>query len=457
MTGRRDERLGAALRELEVPEHRPEFHTELRRRLSEVAEPRRPLLQRRRRVRWATRIAFAAAVLLLAVVALDVLREGDSGPGVGVEAATAAEIQGAVRGALADLKSLRGVLVAEGRGYESAYGWSGERRWRFVLTARGDFRLTGLTHEENLSYDAVRGVQRSYNPSQSAGGETLFAAVRTGIAPGPPDSFPAESLLQTDFGAFVRALLAADDPAVTEVEHEGRPAWRLDVEAQVNRIVPDFSGDAFSVWVDRETGLPVRVVETKGGRTIDELRLEQLEVNPELGPGALRVRFPEGVEVMRSDDGFRRTELAQVEEAVGYAPLVPARLPEGFQLAEVAVLEGTGLPTGVEGGNPPSTDVVSLSYRRGFDQVVVTTRLRDVPGFPGEWSDPLATGEGFVDEPELISLRRGALSGVEANVLVVPRNVPHLWALGERLVVTVAGDLGRAELVQVAESLRRHG
>ena len=72
-----------------------------------------------------------------------------------------------------------------------------------------------------------------------------------------------------------------------------------------------------------------------------------------------------------------------------------------------------------------STDVVSLSFRRGFDQIVVL-RLKNVPGYPQEWADPLATGEGIVDRPEQVVLSRGALSGVEADILVVPRNIPHL-------------------------------
>lgn len=104
-------------------------------------------------------------------------------------------------------------------------------------------------------------------------------------------------------------------------------------------------------------------------------------------------------------------------------------------------------------GNPPSTDVVSLSYRRGLDQILVTTRLRHVPDWSGAWGDPLATGEGFVDDPESVHLRRGALSDVEANVLIVPLNVPHLWAQTDDLVVTVSGAVSRADLLRVAESL----
>jgi hypothetical protein len=297
-------------------------------------------------------------------------------------------------------------------------------------------------------------VQRSLNPSASLGGEgPLFAAERTGVAPGSPDPGPTDDHLQRDFGAFVRALLAADDPGVREATRAGRPAWRLDVSAQVNRLVPDASGDHFSIWVDQETGFPVRVVERRDGRVLDELRIEKLAVDEPLPRETFTLPFPEDIEVMRSNEGFRRVELREVAGSVGYDPLVPAWLPEGYELAEVAVAPGSGIPTGVEGGNPLSTDVVSLSYRRGFDQILVTTRLRHVPNWPDAWSDPLATGEGYVDEPERVSLGRGALSGVEANLLVVPRNTPHIWALADELVVTVSGDLSRDELVRVAESL----
>ena len=44
-----------------------------------------------------------------------------------------------------------------------------------------------------------------------------------------------------------------------------------------------------------------------------------------------------------------------------------------------------------------------------------------------------------------IRLERGAPSGVEARLLVVPLAVLHVWALTDDLVVTVAGDLGRTE------------
>jgi hypothetical protein len=89
---------------------------------------------------------------------------------------------------------------------------------------------------------------------------------------------------------------------------------------------------------------------------------------------------------------------------------------------------------------------VSLGYRRGLDQVVVTTRLRG----EGDWRDPFSVAGVDEDERPV----DGALGGSEARVVVGPRSLPHLWALTDRLVVTVAGDLTEPELVAAARSLR---
>lgn len=336
-----------------------------------------------------------------------------------------------------------------------------ERRWRFTLTAEGDFRLIGPTDEERIAYDASTGVARSVQTSASLGGDTLFYAVRRGVAPGPPDQGPPTWIIPDQFGAFVRALLAAEDPRVREIAYEGRPAWRLEIDAVPNAIVPDFSGDRFEITVDRKTGIPVRVLETKNSAFLSEVRIENLALNADLPPHTFRLAFPHGAEVMRSDDGFRRVTLGEVAGIVGYAPLVPARVPAGYELAEAAVAR-EAFPTGSEAGNPPSRMVVSLSYRRGLDQFLVTTRLSRVPSEvepelpPAEvWGDPLATGEGFVDKGEQLTIGRGALEGQRVELVLVPRGIPHLWALTDELVVTVGGDLSRAELVRVTESLRR--
>jgi hypothetical protein len=443
----RDTELGAALRELEAPEHRPEFHAELHRRLAAERTNRR--LQRRRRpqVRWVARVAAVAAVVALAAVAFDALRsEQGRAPSV-VDVASAAEIQAQVQEALTSARALSGILVWDGpqRGDET--------RWEFLLTARGDFRLSGLTRTEEVAYDAVRGVERIYSRDEEG---TVSAAVMRGLAPGWPDATSSGWMLPDEFGALVRVFLAAEDPAVEEVATaDGHPAWRLQVKAIPNGILPpELTGDAFTITVDKETGMPVEVTETREGAFRSQIRIENMAVNPEVPADAFTLDFPADAEPRTIDHGFRRVELGGAGESVGYAPLVPQWVPTGYRLAEVAVSPGVGVPGGVEGTNPPSTDVVSLSFRRGLDQFLVTTRLRDVPGWDADaWSDPLGTGEGYRDRPERVRVRRGALSGVELNLLIVPRNVPHIWALTDRLVVTVSGDLSRAELLRVSESL----
>ena len=450
MTMYRDTELGTALRKLEAPEHRPEFHAERHRRLAAERTARRPRRRRRPQVRWAVRVAAVAAVVALAAVAFDALRpEQGRTPGV-VEAARAAEIQARVQEALTSARALSGILVWDGpqRGDES--------RWEFLLTARGDFRLSGLTRTEESAYDAERGVERLYSRDEEG---IVSAGIMRGLAPGWPDATSSGWMLPDDFGALVRVFLAAKDPAVAEVTTaDGRPAWRLQVEAIPSGILPpELTGDAFTITVDKETGMPVEVTETRDGAFRSQIRIEKPAVNPDVPADAFTLDFPPDAEPTTLDHGFRRVSLADAGDAVGYAPLVPQWVPTGFLLAEVAVSPGVGVPGGVEASNPPSTDVVSLSFRRGLDQFLVTTRLRNVPGWDsGAWSDPLGTGEGYRDRPERVRVRRGALSGVELNLLIVPRNIPHIWALTDRLVVTVSGDLSRTELLRVSESLEEH-
>ena len=50
----------------------------------------------------------------------------------------------------------------------------------------------------------------------------------------------------------------------------------------------------------------------------------------------------------------------------------------------------------------------------------------------------------------------GALSGVPLNVGVYALGWPHVWAQTDDLLVTVAGDLTRTELLDVTRSLERY-
>jgi hypothetical protein len=434
----RDEWLGELIRELDVPEHGLQFHADLRRRLQDE----RRATRRRAVTRWTTRVAAISAAAAVAIAVVGLPRGGESPSLPGPQAANAAIVKAHIRTALATLQSLSGTLVASGPRENGG-------RWQFMLDSSGDLRLEGPRPSDVETYDASAGVVRSTQHSASLGGNTLFYAERSGVAPGPPDQGPPTWVLPEQYGAYIRAALADTAPSVQETTYDGRPAWRLDVDTTPTTIVPDLSGDHLAITVDRATGMPVRIVESKHGAMLRELSIEHLALNPSLPASTFDLAFPAGADVMRSDDGFRHVPLDQVAADVGYRPLVPSWVPDGYRLADVAVAR-QATPTGKEGSNPPSQMVVSLSYRRGIDQFVVTTRLRG----DGTWNDPLASPEGYTDTPTPTSLSAGALAGTDAQVVISAHTVPHIWALSDRLVVTVGGDLTRPQLARITDSLQ---
>jgi hypothetical protein len=446
----RDELLGAALRELEVPEHGPGFEVMLRARITEeAAAPGRHRHAQRRGHGPARRPAFrrgpwALGLAAAAVVALAVLVITSTLPGTRPRVATAAEVRRAVARAWASAESVSGVLVLRERTGVSD-------RWSFILTADGDFRRDAQARGGTVVYRSETGIERALSPSESIPEEeTLFAEERSGLPPGPPDLWSSSVILDRGLGSVVRALAAGGGGTVREISYEGRPAWLLDTDIRLNMIVPEIAPDHLRITVDRETGFPVRVVATHDGEFVRETWIEDLEVDAPIPDDAFRLEFPPDAEVYRSDQGFRRMSLGELEAFVGYDPLVPSWLPDEYELGE-ATASRKGSSTGAEGSNPPMPDVVSLSYRRGLDQFIVTTR--PVGPDPSLWGDPLASGEGFRDEPELVRLQSGALAGMESELLIDPLAIPHIWVMTDRLIVTVSGDLSREELIRVAESL----
>jgi hypothetical protein len=340
-----------------------------------------------------------------------------------------------------EARSLRGVLIVRSR--DGVGGEWSELRWRFSTTARGDFRLSGVDRQEEIAYDAGTGIEKAW----AIEGQESFAGERRGLAPGPPDAAPSDWVLSREIGSVVRALLAAADPSVKEVDLEDGKAWVLAAAVSPN-LLSDLSGDYMEVTVDQRTGFPMRILESRQGELMRDIRLEELEIDPQLVPAAFSLDLPPGAPMQ--EESFQRLTLDQVEAVVGYSPLVPDRVPEGFELTEIAAAPLATF-TGTEGMNPQSRNVVSLAYRRGFDRFVVSTRA--VGQDPSLWSDPLASGEGFVDRPESIELEGGAFAFAKGELLIDPRAVPHLWALGEELVLTVSGDLSREELLGIAESV----
>ena len=426
----RDEGLGAALRELHVPPHRPGFEQELGELLAREQRPRRWTQLRPRG------LAAAAAALAAVAVVFAVTRLASS-------PALASRVQAKAAAAFANGRTMRGVIV-----WRSQFGQREVSRWSFAMTARGDLRATALDGSADSVYLASTGVLRGLNASSALGSAHRFASVVTGVPPGPPDGGPAQDeFIQRRLGAVVRVLVAADDPRVRTTVFEGRKAWRVALPTQPNRAYADY--DRLDVTIDQKTGIVLRAVYTLHGKFRSELRVVRFAVDRPLPPKTFRLVFPRGEEVLRSDEGFRRVPLRRAASTVGYAPLVPHSVPAGYRLADVAVARKPANAAQLD-EEPPSRDVVSLSYRRGFDEFLVTTRRRG----SGTWRDPLRPPQGSTGHPQRVRLHGGALDGITAELDVDLRTTPHLWALTPTLVVTVSGDLARDELLAVAQSLR---
>ena len=468
MTPDRDEGLGRALRGLEVPDHGPDFYPRLMARLEDEAA-RHPGSPRRPRWRNPYLLTAGAAAVAVIVLATSTLFVGDrtDEPGVEPELITASVVRSRVAGALASLDTLRGEITLEceidyGPCSPPEAGGRGVRTWTFVTTAEGDERVTGIDTIEDMATNAATLTHRELTDFGS--GPRGYEA--TNLPAGPPDFTAGRSPLRRQLGSVVRAFLTdtADVP-VTDAVEQGRDAWRVVIPVVPNKLAgPGRSADELEVLVDRQSGFPLRITESLEGLFLHEIRLSALVADEPVDPATFVLDFAPGVEVFHQDFGFDRVTLDEAAAVVGYRPVLPTDLPAGYELAEITAA-AQGRETGSEAANPAAAGVVSVAYRRGFDRIVVTTRLtggfarcsQEVPGSGTGpcWADPLASGEGIVDEPEPFDIGGGALAGADAALVVSPRGTPHVWAIDDTLVATVGGDASADELRRMAVSFSR--
>jgi hypothetical protein len=478
MADERDERLGTLLSELEVPEHGPEFWADLERLLADAAPagvapelpqrrfpiatpgslgrrvPRPPRREPRARI---PRLGFAfAAVAVIAAVAIVAIRSAT----VSTEPARAAEIIRRALDVIGSVEGLSGTLRLESIGEEGPPKTFVDR-WQFLITDDGSFRLEQLVGEgrEEYALDGRTGVVHdlSIPPPPFGGG---FALRSEGAPLGGPDPGVMPDILRRDIGASALTYLDEDDTRVTETSFDGRPAYQLDSDV-------DYVGSQdgrVRALIDRDSGLPVEVTIFSEGGFVSEFSLHDLRFDPPVSGDEFTVDFPPGVPRQNDDLGFRRIDLEQAARRAGYEPPVPSYVPEGFELGAVGVrvpdpedscIErcDAGIfptPTGLMADNPVAGPIVALAYRDGLRQFTITARPTGPR--PGLWENPFffeTTSLG----PERLSLGSGTLAGAHAEVVISPVAEPHLWALGDELVVTVNGSLSRDDLVRVAESL----
>lgn len=440
----RDEALGAALRQLPVPDHEPGFWDDLAGRLGGETGTTVTSLdqQRHRRPRRRTLVPLGAvAAVVVALLGVSLVASGDNKPGNQV---ATADRPGEGDGAAAP------AMVTAAYTVRGAPEQSHEIRYQLTVADDGSFRWTsegpaGEDGLKDLAYDAAAG--RAVEIGELADGR-VTAYVTTDVPAGGPDRGirVAEPLVLAD---YVVSLARAGDKRVTEAAHgaTGRPVWRYDGPRVEDRLGE--GPDSVVAEIDRDTGVALEVREKAKGQIFRQLSALTVETSDELDRSRFQIRIPASAKTSEFSRGFRPTTLDQARAAMPYPVLVPDDLPDGFQLDAVAINKDTPSGTGAEGMNPPVADIVVLAWRKGFLSVTVTLR----PTSDQEWSDPFgAEGMVFASTPVRTELAgRPPLGG---ELVVDPPARSHLWGLTGDIVVTADGDLTAAEFLSLAESLR---
>lgn len=282
---------------------------------------------------------------------------------------------------------------------------------------------------------------------------------RAGVPPGGPDASPVGPMY---------------DPTWNTIWETAVGRWRADPTAgyELAWIYERSVGEgAEGEQIDVETvSCEVRVVLHPVTLLLSEGRLDcpplaprtfellDLEVDSPVDPGVFRV--PEGAEERPGNEGFEPITLVQAGARAGYPVPVPAA-PAGFELVNVAFADQPSRYSSVTAAGMPSSDVVVLVWRDGFQRVVVTTRRLSAKVELGkDASAPVAVRYPWpaFREPPAVTVA-GAVDGAEVlfKVAGTGRTAPRAWGAVGDVLITVEGTLTDAEAAELLGSFSTSG
>jgi hypothetical protein len=500
---RRDDRLGAALSDLPVPDHGPTFWADLTDRLSEPTATPQPIraegettvpsqtgsatdvgpdpisnpnplpaetvsLEDRRARRAARRggrlsrslgAAVAAVALVVAVAgAVSVIRD-DNGTDRDVRAADRPAATGQAPGPTpsATAPAAAAPVPAElSATYDGIEGWDGPEgccsTYRFTVASDGSFRWTSTDGGADMAYDATTGrhvelVTRGAGASK----ERPNAFVSTGVPAGGPDRRVARPDPLDPMADFVTALARAGDPRISTRTVAGRAAWHYDGPTVQDRLGGDGAPNHAVADVDQASGVLLELTRRVGDLVVTRFTASDVAIGDQIDRSRYQLDPPAGSKTTTVSLGFVTRTLDEASR-ISYGPLlVPSRVPTGFTLESVSLDRDVPSPTGPEGMNPPAKEILAMTWRNGASWFTVTLR----PSGGEQWDDPFGA-EGMVPDAQRVHLELAGRPPLDGEVIVDAPLVPHLWGLTANVVVTVSGDLSRTELETVAGSLRPH-
>jgi hypothetical protein len=474
--------LGDALADLPVPEHGPTFWADLNHRLQGEAVQRSATdagradpdltptptpthlpsetvsLEEERARRAARRNgrmhrylgAAAAAVVLVVAVAggLKVIQDDD---GTDIRAADPPT------GTTGSGTTPPGAPAEFSATYDGIEGLDGPdgccSQWHLTVARDGSYRWTSTDGASDIVYNAELGMHwEVVTRGAGASEDRPNYIVSTGVPAGGPDQRVSRPDPLGPTADFVAALARVDDPRISTGTVAGRPTWHYDGPAVQDRLGGDGAPNHIVADVDQASGVLLELTRRIDDLVVNRFTASDIVTGNQADRTKYRVEVPPGAKTTPVSIGFEHKTLDEAAAAgLPYQLLVPNQVPDGFTLESVSFDRDVPSATGPEGMNPPAKQIVAMTWYDGTHRFTVTLR----PKGTDRWDDPFGA-EGMVPDDRPVVLPLPGRAPLNASVIVDAPFVPHLWGITGDIVVTVSGDLPRAELERVAGSLQPH-
>jgi len=386
-----DQILGAAIRRLDVPEHRPGFHAELRARLSatlaerDTADPRRPARAHRapsgtrgprHRGRWTLGLAAAAAVALTAVVAVAL---SASAPASAAAVARRAALVARTGTGLPPFE-LTAVTITARAGFQpepppprvtERIDYAGPSLWRDqpVVTepfGEGTHAITRIRNGHLIATVAGGRVSVTHSGGHEELPFTVMAWQQAALR---------KLLAAGSSGRCAPSVSLGGDGAL--IDGRRTVILRVGPSPCPSADIPQSDGPA-TFWLDKQTFLVLHaVLRGPGNRIAETVAVTGLRYHVTFPASTFKLPKP-STRHQACRAATSLPDLAALRHAVARPPLIPASLPGGLLVGRI---------DGSPGSGPCKINAFTITYNdpagRPAVQLYEAPRTSPAVRFPG--------------------------------------------------------------------------